>query len=445
MTSFELTAPRVEEALRKHGAAEKAKNSARFFKTGEGQYGYGDMFIGVTVPEQRKIAKQYKDLSLPELKKLLASKFHECRLTALLILVAQFKAGEERTRENIVKFYLANTKRVNNWDLVDSSAPYILGKYLFDKDRSVLYKLAKSKNLWERRIAILSTFWFIREGDFKDALAMGEMLLSDAHDLMHKATGWMLREVGKRSKPTLVRFLNTHKANMPRTTLRYAIERFSKKERDSFMAPDVINYSLLNRQTYEDLAQEYEDRAETLLPITQEAMRYFGKYIKPNGTVLDVGCAVGIAVNVLRKMNFQADGIEISPKMAAFARSRNPKAKIFVGDFLKTNLTHKYDAILAFAFIHLFPKKEAKKLIEKMRVVLGAGGVVLLSSTESEVIKEGWEIKQDFKLQRKRFRKSWTEQEMREFIQNSGFTTLALKKFKDPFGKVWMDFVARKI
>ncbi len=230
-----ITALAVEKALKKHGSSAKAKASAWFFKTGKEQYGYGDVFIGVTVPEQRKIAKHFKDLPLPEIKKLLVSKYHECRLTALIILVAQFNDGSEKTREKLAKFYLANAKRVNNWDLVDSSAPYILGQYLLHKDRKVLYKLAKSKNLWERRIAILSTFWFIREGEFKDALAIGELLLSDTHDLMHKATGWMLREVGKRSRPTLVRFLNTHKATMPRTALRYAIEHFSTKKKGEFM------------------------------------------------------------------------------------------------------------------------------------------------------------------------------------------------------------------
>ncbi len=225
------TAVAIEKALKKHGTKTKARSSSWFFKTGKGQYGYGDVFIGVTVPEQRKVAKHFKDLPLPEIKKLLLSKYHECRLTALIILVAQFNAGDEKTREKIAKFYLVNAKRVNNWDLVDSSAPYILGQYLLHKDRSVLYKLVKSKNLWERRIAILATFWFIREGDFKDALAIGETLLSDTEDLMHKATGWMLREVGKRSRPTLVRFLNAHKATMPRTALRYAIEHFPKNER----------------------------------------------------------------------------------------------------------------------------------------------------------------------------------------------------------------------
>lgn len=229
------TAKLVERALKARGTAKRAKASAWYFKTGKGQYGYGDVFIGVTVPEQRKIAKQYANLPLSEIKKLLASKFHECRLTALLILVAQFLNADEKTRAKIAKFYLTNIKRVNNWDLVDLSAPYILGKYLFDKDKKILYKLAKSKNIWERRVAILSTFEFIRNGYFNDVYLIAELLLNDTHDLMHKATGWMLREVGKRSRPTLIEFLKKHASHMPRTALRYAIEHFPENERKAIL------------------------------------------------------------------------------------------------------------------------------------------------------------------------------------------------------------------
>ncbi len=231
-----MNAKNVEQELKKRGSPAKAKSSAWFFKTGKGEYGHGDVFIGVTVPEQRKIARQFKTLPLPEIKKLLLSKYHECRLTALIILVAEFQAGDKKTQERIAKFYLANAKRVNNWDLVDSSAPYILGVYLSDKDRGILYKLVKSNNIWERRIAILASGMFIRNNDFRDTLKLAEMLLSDTQTLMHKATGWMLREVGKRSKPTLVRFLDTHRTRMPRTALRYAIEHFSAKEREKIMS-----------------------------------------------------------------------------------------------------------------------------------------------------------------------------------------------------------------
>jgi 3-methyladenine DNA glycosylase AlkD len=228
------TAGGVERELRRLGSREKARASAWFFKTGPGQYGEGDVFIGVTVPEQRKVAKKYRELPLAELEKLLEHKAHECRLTALLILTDQYARAGEPARAKIVKFYLAHTKRVNNWDLVDTSAPRILGDYLVDKDRRVLYTLAKSKNLWERRIAIVATLSFIMRGESADTLALSELLLADTHDLIHKAVGWMLREVGKRApsgRALLIAFINQHKAQMPRTTLRYAIEHFSPEAR----------------------------------------------------------------------------------------------------------------------------------------------------------------------------------------------------------------------
>ncbi|MFA6407285.1 MAG: DNA alkylation repair protein [Candidatus Paceibacterota bacterium] len=230
-----LTATQVERELKKHGNKTRAKSSAGFFKTEKGEYGYGDVFIGVTVPEQRKIAKGCKELPLSEIKKLLASKFHECRLTALLILVSQFISADIRTRERIAKFYLANIKYVNNWDLVDSSAPYILGEHLLNTKRDILYTLVKSKNIWERRIAMLSTFAFIRNNEFADTFSIAEHLLSDTHDLVHKATGWMLREVGKHSHSALILFLKMHASQMPRTALRYAIERLSENERKMFL------------------------------------------------------------------------------------------------------------------------------------------------------------------------------------------------------------------
>jgi len=232
-----MTAEKVEQELKKLGSKKKAETSAWFFKTGVGQYGHGDVFLGVTVPEQRKVSKEYRDLPLLEISKLLANKYHECRLTALLILVHQYKMGNEPTKEKIAKFYLKHTKYINNWDLVDLSASYILGEYLFDKDRAVLYKLVKSKNIWERRIAIITTHMFIRKGEYKDTFALAEILLTDTHDLIHKAVGWMLREVGKRvSRPALVSFLEMHTPHMPRTTLRYAIEHFSELERKKFLA-----------------------------------------------------------------------------------------------------------------------------------------------------------------------------------------------------------------
>ncbi len=230
-----LKAQNTEKSLKKLGTKEKAKSSAWFFKTGKGHYGYGDVFVGVSVPEQRKVAKEYKGLPLAEIGKLLKNKIHECRLTALLILAWQFRAADEKGKAKIAKFYLARAKNINNWDLVDVSAGGILGEYLFGKDRRVLYKLAKSKNLWERRISIVATFAFIRKKDFTDTFLISERLFSDKHDLIHKAVGWMLREVGKQSKPALVRFLKLNAKNMPRTSLRYAIERFPESERKKFL------------------------------------------------------------------------------------------------------------------------------------------------------------------------------------------------------------------
>jgi len=214
----------------------RAKSSAWFFKTGKGQYGEGDRFLGITVPVQRKIARRYCDLSHENVKQLLASDLHEHRFVALEILVAQFEAATPRKQSEIYRFYLANTARINNWDLVDTSAPYILGTYLLNRPRTVLRKLAKSADLWERRIAIVSTFAFIRAGQTEDTFAIAQMLLGDKHDLIRKAVGWALREAGKHSPESLLGFLEHHYAGLARTTLRYAIERFSPAERKRFLA-----------------------------------------------------------------------------------------------------------------------------------------------------------------------------------------------------------------
>jgi 3-methyladenine DNA glycosylase AlkD len=209
----------------------RARGLAWFFKTGPGQYGEGDRFLGITVPAQRKIAGRYRHLPLSDLKKLLASPIHEHRFTALTILVAKYQASDERTRSEVFDFYLKNAKLVNNWDLVDTSGPCIVGAHLLARPRRVLYRLAKSPNLWERRIAIVSTLAFIRRGDLADVFAIAKILLGDEHDLMHKATGWMLREAGKRSLPDLLDFLALNYAALPRTTLRYAIERLPEEQR----------------------------------------------------------------------------------------------------------------------------------------------------------------------------------------------------------------------
>lgn len=229
---------KLKKDLRKLADPIKAKNYARFFKTGKGEYGEGDKFLGIVVPEQRKIAKKYQNLSLTILQRLLSSNMHEYRLTALFILVSQYKKArkDKKRKEDIVDFYLKNTRNINNWDLVDSSAHYILGDYLlYKKERSVLYKLAESKNLWEKRIAIISTFAFIRTGQFDDALKISEILLNDKHDLIHKAVGWMLREVGNRKQKIEEEFLRKRCKQMPRTMLRYAVEKFSAKERRKYL------------------------------------------------------------------------------------------------------------------------------------------------------------------------------------------------------------------
>ncbi len=216
----------------------KAKILQRFFKTGKGQYGEGDKFLGVMVPEQRALVKKYwESLSLREIDALLKSKYHEERLSALLCLVEKFRhAGGEKVQTKIYNFYLRHARFINNWDLADLSAPKIAGRYLLDKDRSILYKLAESKNLWERRIAVLATFAFINKGDSKDALKISTMLLSDQRDLIHKATGWCLREIGKRcGEKILLDFLDRHVRAMPRTMLRYAIERLPEKVRKTYL------------------------------------------------------------------------------------------------------------------------------------------------------------------------------------------------------------------
>lgn len=209
----------------------------RFFKTGPGQYGEGDRFIGVTVPEQRAVAKKFKDLDLIDLQKLLRSDIHEFRLTALIILVDQYKKADTSLQKKINAFYLKNTKYINNWDLVDSSAPGIVGAYVYEYPDAlpVLYTFAHSRLLWERRIAMLATFAFIKAGELDIVFEIAELLRNDTEDLMHKAVGWMLREAGKRDENRLRSFLDAHAAYMPRTMLRYAIERFDPAQRAKYL------------------------------------------------------------------------------------------------------------------------------------------------------------------------------------------------------------------
>lgn len=225
--------------------SQKAKDLQRFFKTGKGEYGEGDVFLGITVPQIRTLVKKYRELSSLGIDKLLRSSFHEERLTALLILVEQFKKGDEKVKSSIFEFYLSNTRYINNWDLVDLTAPNIIGQYLQNCHVTVLCnavttskllsKLTKSKNMWERRIAVLSTFIFIRNNKFDEALKIAEILLKDEEDLIHKAVGWMLREIGKRNKDAEKSFLNKYAGQMPRTMLRYAIEKFPEIERQKYL------------------------------------------------------------------------------------------------------------------------------------------------------------------------------------------------------------------
>lgn len=231
-----ITAKDVQKALRTEADAVRAKTFVGFFKTGKGQYGEGDRFLGVTVPLQRRIARQFKDLSLPEISKLIQSPWHEDRLTALLILVGQFPRATSKDQEIMARFYLKHSKWVNNWDLVDSSAAYILGVHLRDRDKGILLKLARSKRLWERRMAIIATHAEIKQGRFEWTLKLAKLLLSDPHDLMHKAVGWMLREVGNRDIVVERKFLDRYATQMPRTMLRYAIEKFPEKVRKSYLA-----------------------------------------------------------------------------------------------------------------------------------------------------------------------------------------------------------------
>lgn len=261
----------LKSALKSLANPEKAKTLQRFFKTGKGEYGEGDIFLGIPVPQVRKISKKYLNLTIQEIDSLLESKIHEERLIALLILVEKFKtsrfarstkkynANLDGTQESknrsakildenkknkieqrrIFDYYLANTKNVNNWDLVDLSAEKIVGEFLNNEDKSILYHLAKSKNIWERRIAIISTFNFIKKRKFGETLAVSEILLKDEQDLIHKAVGWMLREVGKRDKNVLELFLKTHYKEMPRTMLRYAIEKFPEEKRKAYLKGEI--------------------------------------------------------------------------------------------------------------------------------------------------------------------------------------------------------------
>jgi len=223
---------RFKKELKIKANSKKAKILQRFFKTGPGEYGEGDIFLGIVSSDIKEIAKKYNKLNTKEILKLLHSKIHEERVAALRIMIDKFQKGEQK---KIYNLYLENTKYINNWDLVDLSAHKIIGEYLLNKPKSILYKLAKSKNIWERRISIISTFTFIRNNEFSETLKIARLLLKDKHDLIHKAVGWMLREVGKRDLNIEEEFLKKYYKKMPRTMLRYAIERFPEKKRKYYL------------------------------------------------------------------------------------------------------------------------------------------------------------------------------------------------------------------
>ena len=215
--------------------AEKREIFPKFFKAGKGEYGEGDRFLGVAVPNIRAIAKLHKDISIEEIRELIQSEWHEVRLCALIIMVEKSKKKDEALRKELFNLYLSQTKRINNWDLVDLSCRFIIGEYLLDKSRDILYQLAQSPLLWDNRIAIVSTYAFIRKGQLEDTYALSDLMMQHPHDLMHKAIGWMLREAGKRNPERLYDYVMSHRADMPRTMLRYAIEKFSPKERAILM------------------------------------------------------------------------------------------------------------------------------------------------------------------------------------------------------------------
>lgn len=230
-----MNADEICRLLQKRGCAGQARLMLRFFKTGPGQYGEGYVFAGIAVPELRRLAGQLQGLPLSEAARLLASPMHEARLLALLILIAAFKKEDSRQQDRIYRLYLKNTRRINSWDLVDASAHHIMGDYLFRRCREPLYRLAASPIMWERRIAVIATLHFIRKGEYADTLRIADMLLADREDLIHKAVGWMLREIGKRDGKTAHEYLEARCRDMPRTMLRSAIERFPEHVRRKYL------------------------------------------------------------------------------------------------------------------------------------------------------------------------------------------------------------------
>ncbi len=234
-----MTIQQIKKRLKQLANKEKAEILQRFFKTGPGEYGEGDVFIGVKVPDLRKVAKDFRDIAIKDVIILIESAIHEERLFALLILVSKYAKGNETTKKEIYKLYLNKTKYINNWDLVDVTAQHIVGDYLMDKNKAPLYNLSKSKDLWERRIAVIATFYFIRHEKYEETLKIAKVLISDKEDLIHKAVGWMLREIGKRDMVIEETFLKQHYKEMPRTMLRYAIEKFPEPKRQQYLKGEI--------------------------------------------------------------------------------------------------------------------------------------------------------------------------------------------------------------
>jgi len=230
---------KIKMKLQQLSSPEKAKVLQRFFKTGPGEYGEGDVFIGVKVPDLRKVAKDFRGIAIKDVIILLESAVHEERLLALLILVRKYVKGNETAKEKIFKLYLKKTNFINNWDLVDVTAHHIVGDYLMDKNKGPLYRLARSVDLWERRIAVMATFYFIKRKRYEETLKIAQILLTDKEDLIHKAVGWMLREIGKRDMISEERFLKQHCKEMPRTMLRYAIEKFPEPKRQQYLKGEI--------------------------------------------------------------------------------------------------------------------------------------------------------------------------------------------------------------
>jgi len=225
----------IQNELKRLSNKRIAQQSQKFFKTGKGEYGEGDVFLGIRVPQVRQLAKKHKDISIKEASLLLKSQFHEERLLSLFMLIELYRVSASQGKKKIYNLYLSSTRFINNWDLIDSSAEYIVGAFLWEINKKPIYVLARSRNLWERRISIMATFYFIKRNSFKDTLKLSEILLSDNEDLIHKSVGWMLREIGKRDLKIEEEFLKKHYRKMPRTMLRYAIEKLSKSKREKYL------------------------------------------------------------------------------------------------------------------------------------------------------------------------------------------------------------------